>query len=437
MHIFWFRRDLRLNDNTGLAAALKGGQPVQPIFIFDPEILKHLHDPQDARVSFIWDTLEALKVQLNGHGADLWVLYGEPERIFTELLSKHKITHLGFNHDYEPKSISRDQKITRLATAHGVIVESHKDQVIFEKNEVLTDSKTPYSVFTPYKRKWLSQLTPQHLQLAPKINWARFHQSDPRKSPSLKDMGFEQNITIKIPAGKPDPQVLKNYGKTRDIPALDTTSRLGLHLRFGTVSVREMVKVAQQTDPIWLSELIWREFFMQILFHFPRVENKSFRPEYDNIEWLNQQPDFEKWKVGQTGYPLVDAGMRELNATGFMHNRVRMVVASFLCKHLLTQWQKGERYFAEKLLDYELSANSGNWQWAAGSGCDAAPYFRVFNPEIQLKKFDPNFEYVRKWVPEFGTEKYPQPMIDHATGRDRALRTYTKTLKGKRGGSVE
>lgn len=436
-HVFWFRRDLRWNDNRGLARAQakakQAGAKLLPIFIFDTDILSMLNDKRDARVGFIYWRVNEMKEEARKHGADLWVFEGKPLHVLKDVFEKHHVQALTFNHDYEPDAIKRDDAVRKLATQLKIDVASFKDQVIFEKSEVVTDAKTPYTVFTPYKRKWLKTLTADDLAAESGADFKNFLHSRAPAMPSLESLGFKQNTDVEIPAPTLKKETLTEYADTRNMPALDSTSRLGLHLRFGTLSVRDLVKRAQGVSEVWLSELIWREFFMQVLFHFPHAEKKAFRPIYDEIEWRKSKKDFETWSEGQTGYPIVDAGMRELNQTGFMHNRVRMIVASFLCKHLLLPWQWGERYFAEKLLDYELASNVGNWQWAAGSGCDAAPYFRVFNPDIQQKKFDPDKEYIRRWVPEFQKEKYPEPMIAHAEGRDRALRAYNDVLKGKKG----
>lgn len=439
LNLVWLRRDLRLQDNHALYQAYEAAQAeadvwVQPLFIFDPEILGSLPE-EDARVSFIDQTLAALKAELLQHGSDLWVRFGKPEQILSELVAKHSVGAIYVNHDYEPAAIARDTQVERWALKNDVSFFSFKDQVIFERDEVLTDAGKPYTVFTPYKRKWLKQLRAQNFESFPLIQFAKFRRVDPdvrnEALPTLQSMGFIKNSQIEFPSAKLDLAQVKDYAQTRDFPGLDATTRMGLHLRFGTVSVRALVTKAKTLSEVWLSELIWREFFMQILFHFPHVVKASFRPAYDKIEWRTSARDLKLWQQGRTGYPLVDAGMRELNATGFMHNRVRMVVASFLTKHLLIHWLEGERYFALKLLDYELSSNNGNWQWVAGTGCDAAPYFRVFNPDIQLKKFDKDLEYVKKWVPDFGTKEYPQPMISHPEGRDRALRAYLKALKPK------
>lgn len=431
--VFWYRRDLRLDDNAGLFQALKEKGSVQPIFIFDTEILGKLQDPKDTRVAFIHQTLGEIQKQFRKLGADLWVFHGKPLEVYKDLFAKNEVSAVYANHDYEPSARARDGKIADLCKSKGIEFKTFKDQVVFEKDEILTDARKPYTVYTPYKKKWLASLSPFYLKSYPTdLYFEGLHRGKSQMPiPSLKEMGFEKPDFDLYPDTEIRREILKNYAEKRDFPALNATSRLGLHLRFGTLSVRELAREAKKTSDVWLSELIWREFFMQILYHFPRVESESFRPEYEKVEWRDNKTEFEKWCKGQTGYPLVDAGMRELNATGYMHNRVRMVTASFLTKHLLHHWLKGERYFASKLLDYDLSANNGNWQWAAGTGCDAAPYFRVFNPESQLEKFDAKMEYVKKWVPEVGTSRYPSPMVDHREARDRCLRAFQKALKGK------
>ncbi len=436
-HVFWFRRDLRWVDNRGLARAQararEDGAKLLPIFIFDADILGELPDKNDARVSFIHDRVREMKDEARAARADHWAFHGDVLQVLKAVFENHQVAALTFNHDYEAMPIARDAAARKLAGRMKIETTSFKDQVIFEKSDIMTDAGTPYTVFTPYKRKWLKTLRDADLRAEANADFKLFVSGPAPMLPTLDQMGFKKNSDIAIPSVKLSDKTLLDYAQTRDLPALDSTSRLGLHLRFGTLSVRGLVKRARGKSDVWLSELIWREFFMQVLFHFPHAEKRSFRPDYDRIAWRKSPADFKTWREGRTGYPLVDAGMRELNATGFMHNRVRMVVASFLCKHLLLYWRQGERYFAEKLLDYELASNVGNWQWAAGSGCDAAPYFRVFNPEIQQKKFDPDFEYVRRWVPEFETPEYPKPMIPHAEGRDRALRAYHRELKGKKG----
>lgn len=432
--LFWFRRDLRLYDNAGLYQALKQTGPVLPVFIFDSDILKSLPS-NDARVPYIWDVLNEMKSQLQNQGSDLHIYQGQPLSVFKKVLADHEqIQAVYCNHDYEPAARDRDAAVLKLCQSKNIEFRSFKDQVIFEKDEVLTDAGKPYSVFTPYKRKWLSQLhaskVPAYTIDLTKANWKKIDKQ--QKMPALKDIGFVRDSSFSYPQPNTSKQLLVEYAKRRDFPALNATSYLGLSLRFGTVSVREMVSLALKYSPVWLSELIWREFFMQILFHFPQVEKKSYRTEFEQVQWRENKKEFELWCQGRTGYPLVDAGMRELNQTGFMHNRVRMVTASFLTKHLLMHWRLGERYFAQKLLDYDLAANNGNWQWVAGTGCDAAPYFRIFNPQTQIQKFDPDYEYIKKWVPEWGTDQYPEPMVNHAMARDRALRAFAKVKNAKK-----
>jgi deoxyribodipyrimidine photo-lyase len=426
--LFWFRRDLRLYDNAGLYEALKQNENILPVFIFDPQILSQL-ETADLRVPFIHKTVLALKQKLVLQKSDLWIDYGTPLQIFQKLAKKFKVQAIYLNHDYEPQAVLRDQSVETWAKSQNIEFKTFKDHVIFEKNEILTDAGKPYTVYTPYKKKWLASLSAFYLKSYP-IDLYEHHFMKIKVTesvPTLEIMNFKTTQHI-YPETNVSVKILKNYAEKRDFPALDQTSKLGLHLRFGTVSPRELAREGKKYSEVWLSELIWRDFFTQILFHFPHVVKGSFRPEYDQIQWLDDEITFTKWKNGETGYPLVDAGMRELNATGHMHNRVRMVVASFLTKHLLTHWLKGERYFAEKLLDYDLSANNGNWQWAAGTGCDAAPYFRVFNPTTQLEKFDPKLEYVKKWVPEYGTSKYCAEIVDHVFARNRALTEYKKGL---------
>jgi deoxyribodipyrimidine photo-lyase len=418
--LFWFRRDLRLEDNLGLYQALQSQYPVIPLFIFDDAILEQL-PKDDARVTFIHESLAKINEKLAEVGSSLLVKKGKTLEVWQQLMTEFEVKEVFFNKDYEPYAITRDQQIAQLLAQNGVNVQSFKDQVIFEEAEITKADGLPYTVYTPYKNKWLEKY--RTLAAVVEYDTAIFSKNWLASSfvfPSLFDIGFEIS-TIKV---KPHNLTkIVTYHETRDFPALDTTSYLSPHLRFGTVSVRKLVNWAAKKNEVFLSELIWREFFMQILFHFPKVVQHNFKSSYDGIEWRNDEADFQRWCSGNTGYPMVDAGMRELNATGYMHNRVRMVVASFLCKHLLLPWQWGEAYFAQKLLDYDLSANVGNWQWAAGTGCDAAPYFRVFNPEIQLQKFDAKGIYIRKWIPEFDLG-YGAPMVEHAMARDRAIATY-------------
>jgi deoxyribodipyrimidine photo-lyase len=427
--VFWFRRDLRLEDNAGLYHALKSGMPVLPIFIFDKEILERLEDEDDARVTFIHQTIEGLDKALHKHGSSLLVLHNTPIEAWKKLLDDYAIKAVYCNHDYEPSAKIRDEAIDRLLKSHNVSFNTYKDQVIFEKGEVLKDDGKPYTVYTPYQRKWYQTLKPFYLKAYPtKTHFKSFLTTRQFDIPSLGQIGFKTN-SIQFPAVHYK-ELIAGYAEKRDFPAVNGTTHIGLHLRFGTVSIREMASEANSHhEKTWLNELIWREFYMMILHHFPKTANHAFKPEYDRIKWVNDEAQFESWCNGQTGFPLVDAGMRELNATGYMHNRVRMVTASFLCKDLLIDWRWGERYFARKLLDYEMASNVGGWQWAAGSGTDAAPYFRIFNPDSQLKKFDPDLQYIKKWVPEYADfSKYPAPIIDHAFARERCLKVFKEAL---------
>ena len=428
--VFWFRRDLRFDDNVGLYHALKGDLPVLPLFIFDTHILDDLEDKEDARVMFLHDTVTAMHDRLADKGSSLLVKHGTPEAMWKEVLRDYDVRAAYTNHDYEPYALERDETINQLLTNRDVPFYTYKDQVIFEKDEILTGSGTFYKVFTPYKRAWLEKLEDDMLEpYTSGLSFDNWHQTKPIDMPSLSDLGFERS-DIEIPPNRIDEEVIDHYEKKRDYPAQDGTTRLGVHLRHGTLSIRKLARVAVDINATYLSELIWREFYMQVLFHSPQVVDESFKPKYDNIPWRNDEDDFVRWCEGRTGYPIVDAGMRELNKNGYMHNRVRMVVASFLTKHLLIDWRWGEAYFAKKLLDYELANNNGGWQWAAGSGVDAQPYFRVFNPYSQTDKFDKAEEYIKKWVPEYGTHDYPEPMVDHKEARQRAIDTFKEALNG-------
>ncbi len=463
--VFWFRRDLRLEDNTGLYHALRSGLPVLPVFILDTEILDKLEERTDRRISFILAALKELDKKLSSAGTFLRVYHGTPVTAFREILGDYVVKAVYANNDYEPYATVRDSMVASLLGSSGITLHCLRDQVIFEKEEVKKSDGTPYTVFTPYSRAWKKQLTVKDTESFPSEklagNFLKLKDCDipgegvtsagnflkqehpvipgqgetqsilgrksPAHIPAPEDIGF-----ITTPAVSPVPvidhDIIRNYHLTRDIPALEGTTRLGVHLRFGTVSIRSLVRTALELSDIWLNELIWREFFMSILWNFPYVTDNSFKRKYDAITWRNNEEEFDRWCTGLTGYPIVDAGMRELNATGFMHNRVRMITASFLAKHLLTDWRWGEAYFAGKLLDYELSSNNGNWQWAAGTGCDAAPYFRVFNPTEQTRKFDRDLTYVRRWVPEHDTPSYPEPIVDHSAARKRALETYANGI---------
>jgi deoxyribodipyrimidine photo-lyase len=427
--IFWFRRDLRLEDNASLWAALKSGNPVLPIFIFDKNILDKLENRQDARVTFIYNQLVRLNSELNKFGSSLRVFYSTPKEVYAQLATEMNIAQVWANRDYEPYAQQRDQDIYAFLKSKNIEFKGLKDHVIFEKDEVLKDDGKPYTIYTPYSRKWKTLLKPFHYKAYPTLSYSHnFIQLKDSKIPTLNEMGFDIS-TLEFPNQEINVPIISKYELTRDIPSIRGTTRLSLHLRFGTISIRHLVEVALKTSEKWLNELIWRDFYQMIIFHFPYTVDGAFKPAYDRIEWENNVELFDKWCKGKTGYPIVDAGMRELNETGFMHNRVRMVVASFLTKHLLIDWKWGERYFAEKLLDFELASNIGGWQWAAGCGCDAAPYFRIFNPTSQMEKFDKEKKYIRRWVPEYGTPLYSKPIVDHVFARNRCLDVFKKALK--------
>lgn len=422
--IFWFRRDLRLHDNCGLFHALRSGYKVLPIFIFDEEILNEL-PKNDARVSFIYETLNAINIALLKIGSAVKIEKGTVLEVWKNLLENYTIKELYVNKDYEPYAIKRDEALKSFLNEKGVAFKSFKDQVIFEEAEIVKNDGLPYTVFTPYKNKWLQQYHNATIQKFPSETLTANFLKAAFTFPNLVAIGFvKSSIKVKSINGT----CISNYAKTRDIPSVET-SNLSVHLRFGLISVRKLVDFTIKVDTTFTSELIWREFFMQILYHFPKVINENFKAKYNFIQWRNNEAEFKLWCEGKTGYPIVDAGMRQLNETGYMHNRVRMIVASFLIKHLLIDWRWGEAYFAEKLLDFELASNNGNWQWAAGCGCDAAPYFRVFNPEAQQKKFDAEAKYILKWVPEYGTVKYQKPIVDHRFARERVLNVYKQALR--------
>ena len=425
--IFWFRRDLRLEDNVGLCQALSSDHPVQPIFIFDQNILSKLEDKRDARVHFIHTQLQGLNEKLTTHGGQLDVRVGDPMEIWQQLLKDYQIEEVFANRDYEPYALRRDKEVYDLLAENGIRFRGFKDQVIFEKSEVTKDDGKPYTVYTPYSKKWKSFLREEHLQSHPSEELKFWYSNTGLNLPSLQDIGFEES-PIQIPKKVIEKDKIRDYHKTRDIPSVFGTSRLGVHLRFGTISIRALATLARATNEKFFNELIWREFYQMILYHFPHVVEGNFKKSYDLVKWRTDEADFHKWCDGKTGFPIVDAGMRELNETGYMHNRVRMITASFLCKDLLIDWKWGEAYFAKKLLDFDLASNNGGWQWAAGTGVDAAPYFRIFNPTSQQAKFDPDFKYIKKWVPEFGTDAYPQPMVDHKLARERTLSAYKDAL---------
>ncbi len=420
--VFWFRRDLRLEDNVGLYQALSSNDPVLPIFIFDKTILETLEDKTDRRVDYIHQALSEINLKLKAYHSKLTTFYGEPLEVFKKLCQYYDVQSVFCNRDYEPQAIQRDTQIYQYFKDQNILFKAYKDQVVFDKNNVLKNDGTPYTVYTPYAKKWKELLKPSHYS-SHHSDFSNFFKQPFNVIHSLNDIGFKKTgFVFKTPTL--EASLIDQYDKYRDFPALEHTTELGTALRFGTISIRKCVAFALEYNQTWLNELIWREFFMQILYHFPKVVRQSFKPVYDNIKWRNNEEDFRLWCEGKTGYPMVDAGMQQLNQTGFMHNRVRMVTASFLCKHLLIDWRWGEAYFAQKLNDYDLAANNGNWQWAAGSGCDAAPYFRVFNPTLQMEKFDKDLVYINKWIPEFAANKYPKPMVEHSFARERAIRVY-------------
>jgi len=427
--IFWMRRDLRLEDNAALYHALKSGYKVVPLFIYDTLILDKLDNKADRRVDFINRALLQIKDSLAEIGAAIEIQHGRPLDIFNLLMAKYNIAAVYVNHDYEPYASERDGMIESMLQKKNIPFYTFKDQVIFEKDEVIKDNGKPYSIFTPYSRKWKEKLNEFYLKSYPSLSLIE----NLFRQPSLpflllEDIGFTKTDLVSAPS-QANADIIKHYQKHRDLPGKAGTSRLGVHLRFGTISIRQLAAFSKELSATYLNELIWRDFYQCILWHFPEVgKGASFKPAYDHIAWKNNEDEFEKWCAGQTGYPIVDAGMRELNETGFMHNRVRMITASFLCKHLLIDWRWGEAYFAQKLLDFDLASNNGGWQWAAGSGCDAAPYFRIFNPYLQTKKFDAALIYINRWVPEHQEFSYPKPIIDHDFARKRCLLVYSQSL---------
>ncbi len=429
--IHWFRRDLRLDDNTALWKALTESKEVLGLFIFDTNILDQLEDKQDRRLAFIHQALLKLKEKLEAKGSSLLVKYGKPEEVWTELIETYDIQAVYTNRDYEPYAQERDKAIYQLLESKGIDFKGCKDHVIFEKSEVVKKDGKPYTVFTPYSKVWKKHYaTHPPKMVGDATESENFYQCDPLPMLSLADIGFEL-VAEDFPTTNVPTDLLTNYKEKRNFPGIKGTSRLSVHLRFGTISIRKMAVLGAEHSESWLNELIWRDFYQMILFNFPQVVNQAFKPKYDRIPWRKSEEDFAKWCAGMTGYPMVDAGMRELNATGFMHNRVRMITASFLTKHLLLDWRWGEAYFAKKLIDFELASNNGGWQWASSSGCDAAPYFRIFNPSSQLSKFDKQLVYIKKWLPEYGTPNYPSPMVDHKFARQRALDTYKAALNNQ------
>jgi deoxyribodipyrimidine photo-lyase len=433
VNIFWFRRDLRLYDNAGLYHALKADLPVLPVFIFDRNILDQLENKKDARVEFIHRALGVLTKELARHNSTLETYYGKPMDVLSTLTEKYSVRRIFVNEDYEPYARERDQAVEKMLLTRNITLHSYKDQVVFSKQEVMKEDGLPYTVFTPYSNKWKNMLTKgrgDYLNSYPTEKYFKnlFRQATKELS-SLASMGFSYSGQT-FPMPVVDRDLISLYDERRNYPGLDATSHLGIHLRFGTISIRRLASEAVILNPAFLNELIWRDFYQMILWHFPKVgKGRAFKEAYEKIKWRNDEKEFSCWCAGRTGYPLVDAGMRQLNQTGFMHNRVRMVTASFLCKHLLIDWRWGEAYFAERLLDFDLASNNGGWQWAAGSGCDAAPYFRIFNPSVQQKKFDPGSVYISKWLPDLQELSYPAPIVEHSFARERAIRVYKEALK--------
>lgn len=430
--IFWFRRDLRLHDNAGLFKALSAEQNVLPIFIFDRDILDQLNHQNDARVSFIYDAVSAIKAELKANGSDLLVLHGSAVDCWSELLKQYKITAVYCNEDYEPSAIARDQSIQHFLAQHSIPFKTFKDHCIFRYDEVLKDDGKPYTVFTPYAKKWKQRLQTQPIETFPsEKHLTQLTKAYSFEMLSIESMGFTKHTRV-FPGKTVQMGLIKQYDQNRNFPGIEGTSKLSVHFRFGTISIREKALKAISLSETWLNELIWRDFYIQIMAHFPHAMTSAFKPEYNLIEWLNDEQAFQAWCKGQTGYPIVDAGMRELNTTGFMHNRVRMIVSSFLCKHLLIDWRWGEAYFAEQLNDFELASNNGGWQWAAGSGVDAAPYFRIFNPSLQTERFDPKQIYIQNWLGKDYLKQYPKPIVEHTFARNRCLDVYKSGLAKSR-----
>lgn len=428
INLFWFRRDLRLHDNAGFYRALKSDKPVLPLFIFDTVILDKLDDKDDSRVTFIYRCLTGMNKQLKEHGSSILIKNTSPENAWREILEEYEVDTVFTNQDYEPYAKERDAAITQILADKGSKFCTFKDQVIFDRDEVKKPDGNPYTVFTPYKRKWLEKLNDFYLKSYPTEKYFKNLLQINLQFPTLQSIGFEES-SLPIPDQEYQ-SVIADYAKTRDYPALDGTSRISHHLRFGTVSIRELATEANQSaEKTWLNELIWRDFYAMALWHFPQTMDHAYRTDFDNIEWRNNEQEFEAWCKGETGYPLIDAGMRQLNTIGWMHNRLRMVTASFLSKDLLIDWRWGEHYFSRKLLDYDMASNVGGWQWASGTGTDAAPFFRIFSPDAQTKRFDSKMEYIKKWVPEVDdSSKYPKPIVDHREARDRCLKAFRKAL---------
>ena len=468
--LVWFRRDLRCEDHAALHAALTAHRQVFCTFVFDTDILERLPSRHDRRVEFIWASVRELALRLKAAGGGLTVLHGSAQVEVPALAARLGVGAVYANHDYEPQAVARDQHVARSLKEHGIAFWTRKDQVIFEKDEVLTRGGTPFSVFTPYKKAWLAKIEPYFVKSYPVDRWcARLAAPPEAHMPSLAVLGFASTDldSLGIAPGMSGARSLFEdfmarihaYDERRDFPAVKGPSYLSVHLRFGTISVRELARAALEapgTGPAaWLNELVWRDFYFMILHHFPHVVHRAFRAAFDALSFENDERLFAAWCEGRTGYPLVDAAMRQLNRTGYMHNRLRMLTASFLVKDLLVDWRWGERYFAERLNDFDLAANNGGWQWAASTGCDAQPYFRIFNPVTQSRRFDPDGRFIRRYVTELagcddaaihapwlmGSEEqkkagviigtdYPAPVIDHGEARRKALALYARAKRG-------
>lgn len=463
--LVWFRRDLRDYDHAALYHALKSSKKVYCVFVFDTAILNQLNDKADRRVEFIWESVRELKASLQKHGSDLIVLHGNAGDEIPKLANTLLVNTVFTNHDYEPSAIARDAHVAEQLNKSSIAFHHYKDHVIFEKDEVLNLSGKPYGVFTPYKNMWLKTVNDFFFKAYP-VDAYLNNLAKTNVSPliSLEDLGFKRTnlASMRLPTGMQGGLTLFNdfkermsrYKDARDFPAIKGVSYLSVHLRFGTISIRHLAREAMQAAntgaQTWLSELIWRDFYVQILHHNPSVAaGRAYKVEFESLKFPNDTALFQAWCDGKTGYPLVDAAMRQLNTTGFMHNRLRMVAASFLVKDLLIDWRWGERYFAEKLIDFDLSANNGGWQWAASTGCDAQPWFRIFNPITQSERFDAQGKFIRKYVPELTKcndkeihapwlipplrlqelnlsigKDYAAPVVDHATQRLQALALY-------------
>ena len=464
----WFRRDLRLHDHAALYHALTQSIEVHCVFVFDIDILDKLNDKQDRRVEFIWHSLLELRERLRQQGSTLRILHGKAQELIVRLAHELDVQAVFCNHDYEPDALLRDMFVERELGTHNIAFHHYKDQVIFEKSEILNGSGKPYSIFTPYKNAWYKKLDEFYLRAYPTEKYfSALAQGIAAALPSLESLGFVPTNQSMLAGESGAEQLLGDfkphiarYQETRNFPAVNGTSCLSVHLRFGTVSIRSLASYAYYVGgagaQTWLGELIWRDFYQMLLHHYPTLaQDQTFKAQFNAIVFPNDVRKFTAWCEARTGYPLIDAAMRQLNQTGYMHNRLRMVVASFLVKDLHVDWRWGERYFAQHLLDFDLAANNGGWQWAASTGCDAQPWFRIFNPITQSKKFDAQGEFIRIQIPELArcTDKwihapwlmptceqercgveigndYPAPIVDHVVAREKTLSLFKEALYG-------